>query len=298
MGGCDGRSRARGAAQALLVLVALVACHAHAGDAAGDAAAAADATATPWVFADTPAWQDEFDYEGMPDPARWSHDVGGDGWYNNELQYYTDRPANAFVSDGLLTIVAHRQRAGKRRFSSARLVTRGKGDFLYGRIEIRARLPIARGSWPALWMLPSDDRYGHWPRWGEIDIMQHVGVDPGVVHQTVHTQAYNHRIGTQRAAQKRVETLNTHFHRYRVDWTPDHIHGYIDDEPVFAFANEGTGVAAWPFDQRFHVLMNLAVGGDWGGAKGVDESAFPIWMEVDYVRVYPLENAPDPDARP
>ena len=241
-----------------------------------------------WHFDSTPVWQDEFDGEGVPDPARWSYDTGGHGWGNNELQYYTDRPANAFVSDGLLTIVAHRQRAGKLRYTSARLVSRGKGDFRYGRIEIRARLPVARGTWPALWMLPTDNRYGNWPRSGEIDIMEHVGFDRGVVHQTVHTQAYNHRLGTQRAAQKKLDDVDTNFHRYRVDWTPGYIHGYIDDERVFEFPNEGTGVDAWPFDQRFHLVMNLAVGGDWGGQQGVDEAAFPAWMEVDYVRVYPL----------
>jgi len=241
-----------------------------------------------WEFAATPQWRDEFDYDGVPDPARWTYDVGGHGWYNNELQYYTDRPANAFVSDGILTIVAHKQKAGKRKFTSARLTTRGKADFRYGRIEVRARLPVARGSWPALWMLPSANKYGDWPRSGEIDIMEHVGFDRGVVHQTVHTQAYHHRIGTQRAAQKRIDDLDTRFHRYRVDWTPDYIHGYIDDERVFEFPNEGRGVDTWPFDQDFHLIMNLAIGGDWGGAQGVDEDAFPIWLEVDYVRYWPL----------
>ncbi len=259
----------------------------------GARAPAVQLAETQWRFGGTPVWRDEFDGEGVPDPARWSYDTGGHGWGNNELQYYTDKPANAFVADGLLTIVAHRQRAGKLRYSSARLVSRGKGDFRYGRVEIRARLPVARGSWPALWMLPTDNRYGNWPRSGEIDIMEHVGFDRGVIHQTVHTQAYNHRLGTQRAAQKRIGDLDTQFHRYRVDWTPDHILGYIDDERVFEFANEGTGPDAWPFDQRFHVVMNVAVGGDWGGQQGVDDAAFPIWMEVDYVRVYPLENAPE-----
>lgn len=137
-------------------------------------------------------------------------------------------------------------------------------------------------------MLPTDNRYGGWPRSGEIDIMEHVGHDPGRVHVTVHTQAYNHKVGTQRGQATRVEGASQGFHRYRVDWTPERIEGFIDDAPAFAFANEGTGPDVWPFDQRFHLLMNLAVGGDWGGAKGVDEAAFPAWMEVDYVRVYPL----------
>jgi beta-glucanase (GH16 family) len=241
-----------------------------------------------WTFGSTPTWQDEFDRDGPPDPAKWGYDLGGTGWGNHELQYYTDREANAFVGDGLLTIVARRQKAGKNKYTSARLVSRGKGDFQYGRIEFRARLPVARGTWPALWMLPTGNRYGGWPHSGEIDIMEHVGYDPGQVHVTVHTGAYHHGIGTQRGTQTPVDGVDTEFHRYRVDWTPDWIHGYIDDVRVFEFANEGTGPETWPFDQPFHLLMNLAVGGDWGGAQGVDAAAFPAWMEVDYVRVYPL----------
>ena len=250
------------------------------------------ADTSPWRFAPDPVWQDEFDGQGRPDPARWGYDTGGKGWGNNELQYYSDRQANAFLADGLLTIVARRQKAGGNAYTSARLVSRGKGDFLYGRIEFRARLPVARGAWAALWMLPTDNRYGSWPRSGEIDILEHVGHDPGQVHVTVHTEAYNHKAGTQKGRQAAVADVAARFHRYRVDWTPDAIEGFIDDVPVFAFANEGSGPQAWPFDQRFHLLMNIAVGGDWGGAQGVDEAAFPAWMEVDYVRVYPLLDPP------
>lgn len=256
---------------------------------AAPAAQAADAQPRAWTFASTPSWQDEFDRDGPPDPAKWGYDLGGKGWGNNELQHYTDQLGNAFVEDGVLAIVARRfKRAGKTTYTSARLVSRGKGDFQYGRIEFRARLPVGRGTWGALWMLPTEQHYGRWPRSGEIDIMEHVGYDPGQVHVTVHTQAYNHTIKTQRGKQAHVADHATKFHRYRVDWTPDWIRGYIDDAPVFEFANEGTGPDAWPFDQPFHLLMNLAVGGDWGGAQGVDEAAFPAWMEVDYVRVYPL----------
>jgi beta-glucanase (GH16 family) len=255
---------------------------------AGDAARPA-AQEPGWSFAPTPVWQDEFDRPGPPDPAKWSYDTGGKGWGNNELQHYTREKANAFVEDGVLTIVARRfKRAGQTTYTSARLASRGKGDFKYGRIEFRARLPVGRGTWGALWMLPTESRYGRWPRSGEIDIMEHVGYDPGNVHVTVHTQAYNHTVKTQRGSQTRVEDASTAFHKYRVDWTPDWIRGYIDDAPVFEFANEGTGPDAWPFDQPFHLLMNLAIGGNWGGAQGVDEAVFPAWMEVDYVRVYPL----------
>lgn len=238
------------------------------------------------VFAATPAWQDEFDYTGLPDPARWNFETGGHGWGNRELQYYTDRIDNAFVGDGVLTIAARKENKGGMKFTSARLTSKGKGDFLYGRFEIRAKLPTGRGTWPALWMLPTANAYGAWPRSGEIDIMEHVGFDPGNVHITMHTEAYNHRINTQRGRIGKVDDVSQ-FHVYRVDWTPEKIRGYIDDALVLDFPNEGTGSKAWPFDQPFHLLMNIAVGGDWGGKEGVDDTVFPAKMEVDYVRAYP-----------
>lgn len=239
-------------------------------------------------FETTPFWQDEFDYTGLPDPARWALQQGGHGWGNNELQYYTDRVQNASVADGVLTIIARKEPWKGRKFTSARLNSVGEGTFRYGRFEIRAKLPAGRGTWPALWMLPTDEAYGGWPDSGEIDIMEQVGFDPGRVHITLHTKAYNHRIGTQRGASKMVEGVASQFHVYRVDWTPSMIRGYIDDALVLEFPNEASGSAAWPFDQRFHLLMNLAVGGDWGGKQGVDVAAFPAQMQVDYVRVYRL----------
>ncbi|MEJ2503896.1 MAG: glycoside hydrolase family 16 protein, partial [Gemmatimonadota bacterium] len=137
-------------------------------------------------------WADEFDTPGLPDTLRWSYDVGGHGWGNEELQYYTEaRQANARVEDGHLIIEARRDSVGGREYSSARLVTKGKGDWQYGRFEARAKLPSGRGTWPAIWMLPTEWRYGGWPESGEIDIMEHVGHDPDVVHATVHTGAYN-----------------------------------------------------------------------------------------------------------
>lgn len=238
-------------------------------------------------FETTPAWQDEFDYSGLPDPAKWSFMTGGHGWGNNELQYYTDRIDNAFVGNGVLTIAARKENKGGMKFTSARMTSKGKGDFLYGRFEIRAQLPMGRGTWPALWMLPTGNTYGDWPRSGEIDIMEHVGFDPGNVHITMHTEAYNHRINTQRGRIGKVDDVSQ-FHLYRVDWTPGSIRGYIDDELVLDFPNEGTGSKAWPFDQPFHFLMNIAVGGDWGGKEGVDATVFPAKMEVDYVRAYKL----------
>jgi beta-glucanase (GH16 family) len=141
-------------------------------------------------------------------------------------------------------------------------------------------------------MLPTDQAYGGWPKSGEIDIMEHVGYDPGRIHITMHTEAYNHAIGTQKTAIHVVDDATTQFHRYRVDWTPAAIRGYIDDAQVYEYVNEGTGPAAWPFDQRFHFLLNIAVGGDWGGKEGVDKEVFPATMQVDYVRAYRMVGIP------
>jgi beta-glucanase (GH16 family) len=241
-----------------------------------------------WTFETTPMWSDEFDYEGKPDATKWGYDIGGHGWGNNELQYYTEDLKNASVSNGKLSITAIQERVGDRLYSSARVISKGKGDFLYGRFEFKAKLPTGKGTWPALWMLPTDWRYGDWPKSGEIDIMEHVGFDQDRVHITVHTEAYNHTLGTQVGQNKMVPGASTDFHLYRVDWTPYAIRGYIDDEKLFEFINEGKGYPKWPFDKRFHFLMNIAVGGNWGGAQGVDENIWPQTMEIDYVRVYKM----------
>ncbi|WP_295771568.1 glycoside hydrolase family 16 protein [uncultured Mucilaginibacter sp.] len=241
-----------------------------------------------WAFETTPLWADEFNTNGAPDAARWGYDLGGTGWGNNELQNYTNSQNNAGIANGVLTITARKENSGTNAYSSARLVTKGKGDFLYGRMEIKAKLPSGRGTWPAIWMLPTDNAYGQWPKSGEIDIMEHVGYDPMKVHFTIHTDSYNGAQGTQKGDFKNVATAFTEFHLYRVDWTPYALRGYIDDQKVFEYVNDGKGSSTWPFDKRFHLLLNVAVGGNWGGAQGVDDTVFPKAMEVDYVRVYKM----------
>ncbi len=234
-------------------------------------------------------WSDEFDYNGLPDPKKWSYDTQGNatGWGNNELQYYTaSRLKNAEVKDGFLSITAYREDYEGFKYTSARLVTRQKGDWLYGRVEVKAKLPDGRGMWPAIWMLPTDWSYGDWPASGEIDIMENVGYDPYKIVGTVHTESYNHSIGTQRGATTTVQSCYSDFHIYAVEWEAREIRFYVDDLLYFTFKNEGTGYKAWPFDKRFHLLLNVAVGGNWGGAQGVDDSVFPRTMVVDYVRVY------------
>lgn len=239
-------------------------------------------------------WSDEFDYTGLPDPAKWSYDVGGHGWGNKELQNYTERrKENARVENGVLIVEARRDGGEKNPYTSARLVTKGKGDWTYGRFEVRAKLPAGRGTWPAIWMLPTRRSYGtgYWPDNGEIDIMEHVGYEPNVVHGSAHTKAYHHSIGTQKSGKIRVDTALTGFNVYAVEWTPQEIRWYVNDREYFKFSNERltdrkADHRQWPFDKPFHLLVNLAVGGTWGGAHGVDESIWPQRMEVDYVRVY------------
>ena len=238
-------------------------------------------------FENTPVWADEFNTDGKPDTSKWGYDIGGSGWGNNELQYYT-AGENVRIKNGLLSIEARKEQREGKNYTSARMVSKNKGDFLYGRFEARAKIPKGRGLWPAIWMLPTDWAYGGWPRSGEIDIMEQVGFEPEKLHISVHTEAYNHIKGTQKTATTIIPTATDDFHLYRVDWTPQEIKGYIDDKLIFSFANEHKTVAEWPFDKKFHWLLNIAVGGNWGGMQGVDDTIFPAKMEVDYVRVYKL----------
>jgi beta-glucanase (GH16 family) len=239
-------------------------------------------------------WSDEFDYSGPPEASKWKYDVGGDGWGNKELQYYTERrKENARVENGHLIIEARRDGSGGNEYTSARLVSKGKGDWTYGRFEVSAKLPSGRGTWPAIWMLPSLKTYGDggWPDNGEIDIMEHVGFDPNVVHGSAHTRAYYHSIETQRTAQINVPSALAAFNLYSVEWTPEEIRWYVNGKHYFTFANERptkptADYKQWPFDKPFYLILNLAVGGKWGGAQGVDQSIWPQRLEIDYVRVY------------
>jgi beta-glucanase (GH16 family) len=231
-------------------------------------------------------WADEFDYEGLPDSTKWSYDVGGGGWGNNELEYYTyKRRENARVENGRLIIEARKETFLNNGYTSARLISRLKGDWLYGRIEVKAKLPPGRGTWPAIWMMPTDGAYGGWPNSGEIDIMEHVGYEPGIVHSTIHTDYYNGAEGTQKGSGITVTDAFTAFHLYSVEWTPQQMDFYMDDIKYFSYYYS-SDYKAWPFDKRFFLIMNLAVGGNWGGAQGVDTAVFPASMEIDYVRIY------------
>ena len=237
-------------------------------------------------------WSDEFNTPGEPDTSRWNYDLGDGcpnvcGWGNNELEYYTKDVKNVRVENDRLIIEAHKEPLGGKGFTSARIVSKLKGDWLYGRMEIKAKLPRGTGTWPAIWMLSTDWKYGGWPASGEIDIMEHVGHDPGVIHGTIHTETYNHGKQTQKEGKVIVTDAQDEFHVYSIDWTKNKIEFYVDGK-LYHSVTKGINdtFKEWPFDQRFHLIMNLAVGGNWGGAQGVDDSIWPQKMEVDYVRVY------------
>ena len=236
-----------------------------------------------------PVWNDEFGYEGFPDPGKWTSDTLGNsyGWGNNEAQFYTfEDTDNATVSDGTLKITARREKVGGKEYTSARLVTKGKGDWKYARVTVRAKLPGGTGTWPAIWMLPTDSPYGGWPETGEIDIMEQVGYNPSEVFSTAHTGKYNHVRGNQWSGTLDLPDCTDTFHDYTLEWDEYSWRTYIDGQPVYAFWNEQEGYLSWPFDQKFHLILNLAIGGNLGGKHGIDNSSFPHTMEVDYVRVW------------
>ncbi|GGB25584.1 hypothetical protein GCM10011380_13920 [Sphingomonas metalli] len=239
-------------------------------------------------------WRDEFDGDRL-DPARWAYETerNRDGWYNHERQYYAaGRPENVRVAGGQLTITARSERLDPARFADwgGQAYTSGRitstMGWRYGFYEVRARLPCGRGTWPAIWMLPQASG-ARWPDGGEIDIMEHVGFDPEVIHATLHSALYVHTKGTQRGAQRTLPGACGDFHRYQMRWTPKAIWIGVDDRAYLRVANDRPGGReAWPFDTPFRLILNLAVGGDWGGAKGIDDAALPQAMTVDYVRIW------------
>jgi beta-glucanase (GH16 family) len=247
-------------------------------------------------------WSDEFDGDEL-DEAKWSARVWPARKVNDEDQAYTDRPENLRLEDGMLVIEARRENYDDAKYTSARIHSSGKGDFLYGRFEIRAKLPRGQGTWPAIWMLPSDpfayatncsegEWQGNpdcdaWPNSGEIDIMEHVGYQMNHVHGTVHTKAYYWQVWEQRKGRILLDDVADSFHVYAVEWTPERIDAFVDDTHYFTYMNEHKGWEEWPFDKPFFLILNVAVGGAWGRAGGpIDETVLPQRMLVDYVRVY------------
>ena len=233
-------------------------------------------------------WSDEFERDGLPDAARWAYDTGMNkaGWHNRELQYYAGpRAENARVQGGRLVITARKESLstapdwGGQRYTSTRLITQGKGDWTYGFFEVRAKLPCGQGTWPAIWMLNSAVI---WPAGGELDIMEHIGREPGRVFSSVHTAAGH---GANPAgAGRQVPDACTAFHDYQMHWTADTVRFGIDGVAHFEYRNPRSGPDRWPFDKPQFLILNIAVGGDLGGA--VDDAVFPVSMEIEHVRIY------------
>jgi beta-glucanase (GH16 family) len=247
-------------------------------------------------------WADEFDREGLPDPKRWTNEAGF--IRNRESQYYTaHRAENARVENGRLVIEARKEKfpnaryqpgeSNRRRgpefaeYTSASLTTETLGEWKHGRVEVKAKLPQGRGVWPAIWMLGENRHAVGWPACGEIDIMEYVGFEPNVIHANIHTKKYNHVKGTGKGDRLTVEKPFDAFHLYAIEWSAEKIDFFVDDQKYFTYAKEdGAGEDAWPFDQPFYLILNLAIGGAWGGQKGIDDSIFPQRYEIDYVRVF------------
>ena len=237
-------------------------------------------------------WHDEFERNGLPDPAKWTFEEGR--VRNNEAQFYTAaREANASISDGCLSLVARREIWEGADYTSASITTKGRFDFTYGKLQMRARVPAGRGTWPALWTIAADYPHHPWPGCGEIDLMEHVGFLPNRFHYTVHTEAYNHVRKIQRGAFEELDPVaDAGFRDYGLIWSRDRLEWFADGVKVFEYRDDGTGPDVWPFFRPQYLLISLAVGGSWGGMEGIDETAFPAALEIEHVRVWQL---PEPE---
>ena len=235
-------------------------------------------------------WEDDFNYKGLPNDKIWNYEVG----YirNKEAQYYTEkRLENARVENGNLIIEARKDNWKGKEITSASIHTLGKKNMLYGKVEVRAKLPTGLGTWPAIWMLGVNMKKGvGWPACGEIDIMENVGYDPNVIHANVHTKSYNHVQNTGKGDKITIQDPFKDFHVYSIEWYKDRIEFFVDSKKYFVFNNEGKGNDTWPFDKPHYLILNLAIGGGWGGREGIDDNIFPQKYFIDYVKVYEREN--------
>lgn len=231
-------------------------------------------------------WADEFNYTGSPDSNKWGYDIGrGDnGWGNNELQYYTNRTSNVVVEGGFLKITAKKESYEGAEYTSTRLLTKGKFSFTYGKVEVKAKLPSGRGTWPAIWMLGDNITTVNWPACGEIDIMEYVGYQPNVVHSAIHTTSSSGNTVNHKSYD--LTTAEEEFHVYGIEWSSTEIRFYVDETLHYTYKPSTYNEATWPFTKNQFLILNLAVGGNWGGSQGIDDSIFPQQFIIDYVRVY------------
>ncbi|MDX1614552.1 MAG: glycoside hydrolase family 16 protein [Candidatus Promineifilaceae bacterium] len=235
-------------------------------------------------------WSDEFEGDSI-DPDNWTYEIGGWGWGNGEAQYYTSRPENARVENGMLVIEARQEKYEDSYYTSARLITQDLREFQYGRIEARIKVPEGDGLWPAFWMLGSDFERNpdqpldsNWPHVGEVDIMEHVGREPDLIMGTVHGPGYSGAGGLGRWNRQEYDIADE-FHTYAIEWDETGITWFYDGEPYYTLTPDDLNDREWVFDKEFFLLLNLAIGGQFGGTIGLD-TKFPTNLYVDYVRVY------------
>lgn len=225
-------------------------------------------------------WSDEFNVDGAPDATKWAYDIGiGDwGWGNNEAQYYTSRADNVKVQNGVLKIIAQRENYSGSNYTSARIKTQGKFTFKYGRVEMRAKLPSGGGTWPALWMLGNNITTAGWPACGEIDIMEHLGNQLNKIYGTLHHPGHSGGNADSRTVD--IANATSEFHIYALDWRADAIKFYVDNQLFYTFTN----TSSLPFNQNFFLIINCAIGGNFGGT--IDPNFVSSTYEVDYIRVF------------
>ncbi len=250
-------------------------------------------------------WSDEFEQTGFPDKTKWGYEIGF--VRNRELQYYTDGlRQNTRVESGMLVLEARIDRFKNPKYhpdpeiqkkswqnerpyseyTSSSITTKGSASWLYGRIEVRAKLPTGRGLWPAIWMMGTNKRKVGWPACGEIDIMENVGLDPDIIHGTVHVKTVENSKHASRGSDIKIDKPYESFHVYAIEWFENRIDFFVDDNKYFTFKNDNTDNMDWPFDKKQYLILNVAIGGSWAGKAGIDQTVFPQMMYVDYVRVY------------
>ncbi|MCJ7759065.1 MAG: glycoside hydrolase family 16 protein [Gillisia sp.] len=227
-------------------------------------------------------WADEFNKDGSPDNTKWGYDLGAGGWGNNESQHYTDRAENVIVEGGSLKITAKKEAYQGSQYTSARMLTKGKFDFKYGKVEVRAKLPKGGGTWPAIWLLGSNISTVDWPNCGEVDIMEHAGNRQGIVSSAMHTpSSYGNTINK---GSQTLTNVSTDFHVYAVEWTSEKMIFSVDDKVHYTYNPATKNSSTWPFDAKQFLILNVAMGGTFGGA--IDPAFTQSSMEIDYVRVY------------
>ncbi|MCE9559864.1 MAG: family 16 glycosylhydrolase [Armatimonadetes bacterium] len=240
----------------------------------------------------SPVWDDQFSSGTVPDGSKWTFQTGGGGWGNQELQNYTNRIQNSYVTNGNLVIEARKEVYQGSQYTSARI--NSAQTWTYGKIDIRAKIASGRGSWPAIWMLAGSQVYGtaYWPDNGEIDIMEHVGYDPGKIHCSNHMKAYNFMQGNGPTNFTTLADPFNTYATYTTEWRPHEVRTLVNGFPVLVWARQGGAWERWPFNQPFKLLLNIAVGGTWGGAQGIDNTIFPTRMTIDSVALSKVATTP------